>query len=160
MKIPHHLAEFFKKKDTFGYLACLNNKQFCDVCRISGIYIVNQESVKIIYMPSLSPDLLNNLQRVPQMTVTVVSAYTFECFQLKGKYLSHENLNAADEKFKNTYLHGMVEVIREMGYKMEKVLSGKFSNLDTLALLMKVEEIYEQTPKEGTGEKINKELIN
>ncbi len=156
MDIPYHLAEFFKKKDTFGYLASLNDKQFCDVCRISGIYITNQGSVKIIYMPSLSPNLLNNLQRTPQMTVTIVSAYTFECYQLKGKYLSQENLKASDEKFKNTYLQGMTEVIRDMGYKMEKVLSGKYCKLDVQAILMEVEEIFEQTPKEGTGEKIKK----
>ena len=160
MTVPDYLVEFLKKKDAFGYLASLNDKQFCDVCRYSGVYVINKEFLKIIYMPSLSPELLNNLKSAPKMTVTIVSAYSLECYQLKGKHISHENLNAEDEKFKDTYLQGMTEVITDMGFKLEKVLKGKYNNLDTRAIIMKVEEIYEQTPKKGTGEKIKRELIN
>lgn len=158
MIVPEHYIELFKKRDTFGYLASLNNNQFCNVCRSSGIYVIDQEFLKIIYMPALSPHLLKNLQINPQMTVTILSNYTFECYQFKGKYCFHENISDEDERFKDKYLQGMIAVIGEQGFNLDKVLKGKYIKLDVVTIIMKVEEIYEQTPKTGTGNKIN--LIN
>lgn len=151
MIVPAYYSELLKKRDTFGYLASLNEKQLCDVCRSNGVYLVNQEYLRIIYMHDLSPRVLQNLQANPQLTVTIVSAYTFECYQFKGKYISHEEMSIKDEKFKDTYLKGMVEVIGELGFNMEKVLNEKYVKLAAKTIIMKVEEIFNQTPKKGTG---------
>lgn len=154
MIVPEYYIEFLKKRDTFGYLASLNENHFCDVCRTSGVYVENQEFLKIFYMPALSPRLMQNLLNRNQLTLTVVSAFSFECYQLKGKYISHENISVYDEEFKNMYLKGMAEAIKELGFNLENVLNNKYILLEVVTIIMKVEEVYEQTPKKGTGNKI------
>ena len=151
MIVPKYYIEFLKKRDTFVYLASLNKNHFCDVCRTSGVYVENREFLKIFYMPELSPRLLQNLLSRNQLTLTVVSAFSFECYQIKGKYISHENISVDDEK----YLKGMAETIKEMGFNLENVFNNKYLLLDVVTIIMKVEEVYEQTPKIGTGNKVN-----
>lgn len=155
MNIPEYYDEFLKKRDSFGYLASLKNDKLCDVSRTSGVYVQDKEFLKIVYMPSLSPNLLPNLLINPQLTVTAVSAYSFECYQFKGNFVSKEKLSADDIILKDKYLKGMVGVIQEMGFSLEKILNEKYVGIEVDAILMKVEELYDQTPKVGAGEKIS-----
>ncbi len=155
MKIPPYYTKFFQRYDTLGYLASLNENGFCDVCRTGLVYTLNEEYVKIMFMPALASNLHMNLQTNPLMTVTVVSALTFEGYQFKGEYLSHEELNGNDKALNDSYLKGMTAVIKEVGFDLENVLSNKYSKQKVEAIVMKVKAIYEQTPKNGTGKNIN-----
>lgn len=154
MIIPEYYAKFVKRKEIYGYLASVGENFYCDTTRTCGIYPVDQEYLKILYMSELSPGILINLQRNSLITLNVISAYTFESFQMKGKYISHENLTVEDKKYKENYLRGMIELIEEMKFGLSPKSLEKYSQLDAIAVIMKVEEIYEQTPKKGTGEKI------
>jgi len=155
MKVPAYYTEFLQRRDTFGYLASLNENGFCDVCRTSLVSVQNEEYVKIMYMPGLAPNLHINVKANSMITLTVVSALSFEGYQFKGEFVSYEELNK-DEKISNdNYLNGMAEVIKEIGFKLESVLTNKYTKQKAMSIVMKVSDIYEQTPKKGTGKNIN-----
>ena len=90
----------------------------------------------------------------PNITFNGISAYTFESFQMKGKYISHNELNDEDLQLKVKYLKGMRELIDEMKFGIDVKSLDKYCLSGAMALTMKVEAIYEQTPKPGTGEKV------
>lgn len=106
-------------------------------------------------MPDLAPNLLDNLQANPEMTTTLSSAFTFECYQFKGTYHSHEDLSADDKKRNDNYLEGMMNIITDMGFDLGNILTNKYNKQKVQAVVMKVNAIFEQTPKNGTGKNIN-----
>ena len=160
MIIPSYYKEFLKKRDTFGYLASLNKDLFCDACRSSGAYSPFEEHIKIFYMPVLSPRLSENLRLNPNMAFTMVSALTFESYQMKGQFLENANITPEEEKFKNDYLSGMTAVLNQVGFNLDTCMREKYSKQQVAAIIMKVEEIYEQTPKKGTGNFIQTPNLN
>ena len=82
-----------------------------------------------------------------------MNANTFESYQVKGKYLENRSLNAEEENIKHRFMWGIKEVLSDMGFDYEGRFS-QYADLEGWAVKMKVEEIYEQTPKPGTGKKL------
>lgn len=159
MRIPKYYTDFITKREIYGYIASLNSSGYCDMTRTCGIYPVNEDHLKIIFMSGLSTNLIRNLADNPKISLNGISAYTFESYQIKGSYISHENLSADDIMVKENYLKGMLELIAEMKFGIDEKSLDKYCQSEATAIIMKVEEIYEQTPKQGTGEKIKVETV-
>jgi hypothetical protein len=74
-------------------------------------------------------------------------------YQLKGTYGSHHPCTEAEVAYQQDYLNRFARVLVEQGFSPQKVFAAYFSP-SSVALTIRIEEMYEQTPKPGTGGRI------
>ena len=153
MQIPNHIIKMMELTHTFGWLVGVDDKLMCDFCRTCGLWVTDDEYLIVIITPSLTKSLLNSMQSNLNVACTIVNAYTMESYQFKGIYLEHRALIAEEEKLKQACMQGIHDVLNGMGFEYGESYK-KYADLDGIAVKMKVNEIFEQTPKKGTGGKI------
>ena len=153
MVIPHNIEKILGVTHTFGWLVGVDDKLMCNFCRTCGAWVTDDEYLTVLFTPSLSQSLIDNVQSQLNVGFTIVNAFTFESYQFKGIYIEHRTLSAEEEKIKSLYMQGITKVLHSMGFRYGDHFKT-YSNLDGLAVKMKVNEIYDQTPKQGTGKKI------
>ena len=153
MIIPDNIEKMLELTHTFGWLIGVNNKLESHLCRTCGVRVIDGEHILILITPSLSEHLVETIQNHSKISFTIVNAYTFESYQFKGEYIENRALNAEEEKLKQLFMKGMEDVLAGMGFEYDGRFK-QYANMEGLAVKMKVEEIYEQTPRPGTGKKL------
>ena len=153
MIIPDNVKKILELTRTFGWLIGVDEKLESHLCRTCGVRIIDNEHILILITPSLSKYLVNTIQNHPKISFTIVEAYTFESYQFKGLFIEKRALNDEEKHLKQRFMNGMEEVLISMGFNY-KDRFYQYAEMKGLAVKMKVEEIYEQTPKPGTGKKL------
>ena len=153
MIIPENIEKMLELTQTFGWLVGIDENLESHLCRTCGVKKIDDEHILILITPSLSEKLTEVIQKHPKIGFTIVNAYTFESYQFKGKYIDKRPLIAEEENMKKRFMDGIKEVLLNMGFEYNGSFK-KYADLEGLAVKMKVEEIYEQTPKPGTGKKL------
>jgi hypothetical protein len=153
MVIPENIDKMLQLTHTFGWIAGVNSKLMSHLCRTCGAIKVDHEHLSILITPALSESLIETIKNQPNISFTIVNALTFESYQFKGKYVTSNVLNPDLESIKQLYMKGIEDTLGNMGFKY----GGRFnqySGLEGIAIKMKVGEIFDQTPKQGTGKKL------
>jgi len=81
--------------------------------------------------------------------VEVMSA---ESYQFKGKFINAAKANEEDMAFFDQYMTGFDDLVAALGLNRGIVYTYPHSSM--ICITMEVQEIFEQTPKKGTGQKI------
>ena len=153
MIIPEKIEQLLALTHTFGWLTGVTDQLVCHTCRTCGVSNIENDQITILIMPSLSEPLINTIQKQPKISFTFINVQTFESYQLKGKYLECMALSAEDERTKGAYMNGMKEALQNIGFKYGDSFK-KYAELAGVAVRMKVEEIFDQTPRPGSGSKL------
>jgi len=153
MIIPDNIEKMLELTQTFGWLVGVDDKLESHLCRTCGVKKIDDEYLIILITPSLAEHLVETIQKHPKIVFTVVDANTFESYQFKGKYIENRSLDAEEENMKQRFMLGIKEVLSDMGFEYDGQFN-QYADLEGWAVKMKVEEIYEQTPKPGTGKKL------
>ena len=153
MVIPDNIDKMLELTYTFGWLVGVDDKLESHLCRTCGVKKIDNEHLIILITPSLAEHLVETIQNHPKIVFTIVNANTFESYQFKGKYVENRPLNAEEGNIKHRFMRGIKEVLSDMGFEYNDHFS-QYAELEGWAVKMKVEEIYEQTPKPGTGKKL------
>ncbi len=153
MVIPNNIDKMLELTHTFGWLIGVDEKLESHLCRTCGVKKIGNEHLIILITPSLAEQLLETIQKHPKIVFTVVDAYTFESYQFKGEYVENRPLNSEEENMKLRFMQGIESVLFDMGFDYHGHFN-QYADLEGWAVKMKVEEIYEQTPKPGTGKKL------
>lgn len=153
MVIPDYISKMLKSTQTLGWLAGVKDNTDFHLCRTCGVLKIDQEHIRILITPSLSPSLIRTIKEQPKISFTVVDAYTFESYQFKGIYIDSGALGIEEEDLKQKFMTGIKEVLVGMGFDYGDRFK-KYSGLEGVAVTMRVQEIYEQTPRKGTGFKL------
>jgi hypothetical protein len=100
---------------------------------------------------------LSNLTKNPRMTLLIASALTYEAYQYKGAFIKSRPCTEEEALFQKTFKDEfMIHPPKLFGIEhfSEEGFSKMYFATPSVAVEFRVEEIFEQTPKKGTGEKI------
>ena len=123
-----------------------------DFCRVLGVQVVDQDHLKFFVDKKSNTTSFKNLQPSAPIALTTTRADNFESYQFKGKFVKLTECSDEDNQTIQAYLHGFNDAVVALGLQDGLVYNYPHSN--TYALVMEVKEIFEQTPKPGTGNKL------
>jgi hypothetical protein len=96
---------------------------------------------------------LKNVQDNPKICLSFASIFTYEAYQIKGIYQGLRPCTAEENEYQAEYMNGFVHNLLNSGLSYGLNMYGYLSP-PCFSLSMLAQEIYEQTPKKGTGTKI------
>ena len=123
-----------------------------DFSRVLGARAIDDYHVQLFIDRPTSTRTLDNLRDNGKLSVVVVEIHNAESYQLKGRFVSESNVTPEEQDYINTYLINFDKVAVDIG-----LLPGVLFNYphsDMMTITMEVQEIFEQTPKKGTGQKL------
>ena len=122
-----------------------------DYCRVLGFEQMDDRHLRFFIDKDSNTSTMENLAD-NGMIALVMAKPNFECYQFKGRCVSVTKAIEADDQSVSAYLKDLNEVVLQMGVKDGSVYNFPHANICTI--LMDVQEIFDQTPRMGTGNKI------
>jgi hypothetical protein len=119
--------------------------------RVLGCQLVDNNHVSFYFDLPTSRNTIRNLEANGEMVI-VGCSNTFESYQLKGKAIRWAKATPDEINNFGEYMIRFSNAMQVFGLPAEAVYVYPHSEM--MSVLMEVEQIFEQTPKVGTGEKI------
>lgn len=120
--------------------------------RVLGTRVMDDQHIKVFVDRKTAGRTLQNLEDNQIMSVVMCSLENFESFQLKGRSVNRMEMTDEERRQFEEYMNGLNEGCVHMGFPDMLVMN--YPHSDMITLVMEVEELYEQTPKVGTGQKV------
>jgi hypothetical protein len=152
MLTNQRISDFLKSTKLGVAMATRDANLKPDFCRVLGIQVVDQDHLRFFIDKKSNPTSFKNLQPSVPIALTTTRADNFESYQFKGKFVKLTECNDEDIQAIQTYLHGFNQAVVALG--LQDGLVFNYPHTKPYALLMEVKEIFEQTPKPGTGNKL------
>ncbi len=125
-----------------------------DVVRLMGVRVEPDRRHVVGYVSRADGEaLIDNLHVTPQLTLLTALVHTYESYQFKGVYTGQWACSAEEVAYQRAYVEGFARASIPYSLSSEKITQAFFRQ-PALAVRMRIEEIYEQTPRKGTGERI------
>jgi hypothetical protein len=96
---------------------------------------------------------LRNLASNAAITLLSANISTYEGYQYKGRYAGSHSCTEEEVLFQERYMDAFTTALALFGYSKEGFHKLYFLQ-PSIAIKFKVEEVYEQSPRKGTGGKI------
>jgi len=123
-----------------------------EYCRVLGAEVMENDIVKFFVAKLNSDQTIKNIDDNKLVSITLCSPLSYECYQFKGKCFQYEDSNNEDQGRVEKYMTDFNEYLVKVGTKDGVVY--KWPTKPCITIEMKVEEIFDQTPKIGAGNKI------
>ena len=150
MKIPDHIREYLQLGIGLG-MGTHDAALKPEYQRILGCQMVDNNHIKFYFDLPTARNTIANLE--DNGTVAIVGcSNTFESYQLKGKAVRWAKVTADESNSMDEYMEQFSVAMQVFG--LPKDLVYKYPHTEMMAVLMEVIDIFEQTPKVGTGGKI------
>lgn len=123
-----------------------------DIVRPTGI-VAHPESdtITIMFPEKVAQQTLRNLQASNAITLLACTLLSFESYQFKGVVISESRPCTGEEiEFQESYLDAFSDDLQAFGHDKQGFYNAYFRQ-PSLAFDFLVQEIFEQTPKKGTG---------
>jgi hypothetical protein len=101
---------------------------------------------------SESATTISNLDDNGFIALTMVHPLNYRCLQIKGRCIRHYEADSSEMVNVNNYLDLFGSVIEKMGLPENVVYNWPHD--PAIVVEMELDEVYEQTPKKGAGEKL------
>ncbi|MES2628538.1 MAG: hypothetical protein V4616_06165 [Bacteroidota bacterium] len=125
-----------------------------DIVRLLGSRIDPAEQTISVFAPlNISAGILRNLHQNQQLSYMMASLATLESFQIKGTYISHETCSEEEVAFQQAYIDGFIAFANRLGFDASPSY-GIYFHQPSIKITLSIGEIYEQTPRNGTGKKL------
>jgi hypothetical protein len=148
------LTEIIESQTTSIWLCNRNARLVPDVVRLMSARVEPDGQHVVAYVPGPSGSgVLANLAIAPRLTLLVGHIYTYEAYQVKGTYTGHRPSTPAEVQYQRAYVEKFAEGLVQQQLPREQIIAAYFHQ-PSFAVRLRVEEIYEQTPRKGTGERI------
>jgi len=123
-----------------------------EYCRVLGALVMENDIVKIFVAKLVSEQSIKNIDDNKLVSITLCHLFSYECYQFKGKCVHYEDSDNEDQGRVEKYMKDFNECIVKIGTKDGVIY--KWPIKPCMTIEMKVEELYDQTPKIGAGSKI------
>lgn len=123
-----------------------------DFARVLGATAVDDLHIKLFVDGPTSTRSLANMRDNQWIAFVIVDIMSAECYQFKGKFISAINLDEQDMVLFDQYMKGFDDLVEAIG--LNRGLIDAYPHSSMIGITMEVQEIFEQTPKKGTGQKI------
>jgi hypothetical protein len=125
-----------------------------DIVRVLGVQVDADRQHLTVYIPvGYGAGVINNLSVTDKITFLTAIIFTYESYQVKGRYISHREMAEEEIAYQKVYMDEFTDALAKQGLSKEKGYKAYFQQ-PCIAMRIEVEEVYEQTPKNGTGEKL------
>jgi len=157
MNIPEKLVTFVTGTEVAVWTATSDTQRMPDVARPTGIVKGDSDDELIIYLPRKNADkMLVNLEQNDQLALMCAHIATLESYQFKGCCTAHWPANDEEVESQKRLMGAFSEFLVQIyGFPTDMAYKAYFS-VPIVALGLRVEQIFEQTPKRGAGTPIQK----
>jgi len=124
-----------------------------DYCRVVGTALSDDNLFKFYLGKEKSQTAILNLSDNGFIALTMVHPLNYRCLQLKGKCIRHYAADSSEMANVKDYLALFTGVLTKMGLPKDVVYSWPHD--PAIVVEMELDEVYEQSPKKGAGEKLN-----
>jgi hypothetical protein len=122
--------------------------------RLMGARIEADRSHITAFVPvKQGKTVISNLANTGKISLLTADVYSYESYQVKGKYVSHRNCTQEEVAYQIEYVDKFTDALTTQGFPKNS-LSEVYLQQPCIALLIMAEEAYEQTPRKGTGQKL------
>jgi len=121
--------------------------------RVLGAWITDSGTLKVQIAKIPADRALSNLDDNGQIAITMANPPSFECYQLKGKFLGYSDSTEEDRERLNRYLEIFDVEVQGLGVPAGAIFS--WPNSPSVVIEIEVQEIFDQTPKIGAGNSIS-----
>ena len=150
--IPENLVEFIHG-NTFMHIGARNEKLQTTASRVLGAKVNPDGDSFTCYIPKAVTDkLVSNLEACSETAVTMSTIPSHEAYQFKGTCTSIREADDGELAQAQAYLDKMVAFTSQFGIPED--FFRAFVVDPSIAVTLKVEEIYDQTPGPGVGKLI------
>ena len=137
----------------FGFIGTIDDSNQPVMTRFFGFKY--DDPITTITVYTFKKDALrvvNHLSEQSKTSVTTSDATNFKTVQFKGTYKSHYDVPEEELHYVRDANAKQVEILKFMGIPKEVFANWKYE--PTLAIVVEINEIFDQTPRINTGNKI------
>ncbi len=155
MKLSDRFIDLISQTASALWASNCDKQRVPDLVRVQGVRVdTNKEQITFYVSVKMGETFLQNFTMTDKLSLLMASTETHESYQLKGSYLSQRPCTSSEIQYQKEYLLGFCKAIEGLGISKEKAFALYYQQ-PTVAVRMLVQEVYEQTPKIGTGEKMS-----
>lgn len=125
----------------------------CDALRVLGGGSSGHDTIKFFIAEKTAGKTLDNMRANKLVSLSVTNIFTSESYQFKGRFLSARATNEEEANAVLEYVGQFEEAVSGMGYP-KGLVADHILYKPALAIEFVVDQIFEQTPKVGTGQKL------
>jgi hypothetical protein len=140
----------------FGFVASFDgNKKRSEMTRVFGYSLDEPAGIlTVLVYKGDSAKLLACLSQTKKLTVVNSDPMSFKTLQIKGDFLSHSDASPEEiNLIKNEFGNRRTEVFTMFG--LPASIGDNLNSLPALSIKMQCKEIFDQTPRLNTGNKIS-----
>jgi hypothetical protein len=122
-----------------------------EIHRALGAIVMNESRIKFFFDGVTARRILENITDNHLISVVTCSD-TFESYQFKGKSFGFSHVTEEENQEVMDYFQKFSDLMVVFGLRDKLVYN--YPHTQMMCLVMDVEDVYEQTPKVGTGQKV------
>ncbi len=156
--IPDHVKEFISGTGMAHTASRDAQLQPC-LTRGFGVKVHPNQTTVTYYIAELrSEQIIANFENNGRVALTIWNPLDFECYQLKGKFVSWRRSNERDDQFLDECQAQMYGKVRKLGIP-EEVLAkwNLWMYKPCVAITFEVDAVFIQTPHPEAGKLISEE---
>jgi hypothetical protein len=132
-----------------------NQERVPDMVRLLGVQVEPDKEHILFFIPlRYGQPVIDNFAVTPALTFLMAFPDTNASYQLKGLYCSHRPSTSAEIDFQEACIRRFCDNMKREGIPGEKAYRTYFQQ-PAVTVRMYIQEVYEQTPKSGTGQKLS-----
>ena len=158
MIVPEHLVTFIGAAEVAVWIANCDNQSRPDIARPTGVVKGEADDELIIFLPQRNAEtILTNIEHNDRLALFGSRVTTFESYQFKGRCVMQRLANDEEVNYQRRLIAAFADCLSEIfSLPAAKVIDAYYSR-PIIALTLRVEEIFDQTPRKGTGNRISQE---
>jgi len=123
-----------------------------EYCRVLGAHVLENDFIKFFIAKSTVGETINNIKDNKLISINFASPLSSESYQFKGENIKFTDCDETGQKRVDEYMSAFNDYLLKIG--LSDGLIYKWPSNPCIAIEMKVEDIFDQSPKIGAGNKI------
>ena len=151
MQINEDLKKFIEGANGMG-LGTRDKDLKPTYSRVLAAKATGNNTIKFTIAKQTAGKVIENLKDNKKISLVQAYPLTFECYQYKGTFIGYHESTSEEKIEVDNYLKEMNDTIQKIGIKDGSVYTWPHD--PTITIEFEVEQIFEQTPKIGTGNQL------
>ena len=154
MILTNNIKKIPQQSDFVFWAGSVGEKNVCELTRVSGFMIEEDNEHITFFLPKgLFAIIEPTLKTGSKISFLMASILNFESYQVKGVYKSHQLCTEESVDYYRLKVLKIIDILSGMGLDGNSVF-GFLLDQPSVAVTIHCNEMYEQTPKPGTGGKL------
>jgi hypothetical protein len=136
------------------WLSCCKEDKLPMIARLSSISVIDGDTICCYIPAKFAGELLPGLVKDSPVSVMAACTETFDSYQVKGFIESVDKISPELIEGQKNIIDLFGKALVRQGFSAQSLYDAYVDN-DFVRVVIKVKDVFEQTPKNGTGTKIN-----